>query len=1277
MKRFSFLAIWLIVFGTLCGTAVAQESRASLGGKVTDVEKATIPNAVVTVKSVETGVSQKTKTNQAGDWNLRYLLPGHYTFTVAAEGFKTADHQPLELQVGDQKTADVQLEVGGASESVEVSSDAPLVDTSAAVSGTVVTTKQLEDTPTVSHIPSLLVGLTPGGLTGPPTGGGAHLWSNIGASTLQVNGLGSVAGGGAGNNNFANSYVLDGGYDNNSAGQQAFIPPQDAVAQFRVASNAYDASQGRFTGAALSSITKSGSKDFHGMAYEYNQNNFLNARPYNNTKNPPIHVNEYGANLSGPVWIPHLYNGRDRGTFFFFNADHTVVHAPGAQGFASLPTAAERTGDFSKSYYNTYSTASSCAGLQSNQTCTPTGTGSYTIKTQNNFVIYDPSTTNANGNRTAFASNQIPTSRIDPIAKAILALLPLPDNGGDATGPDSNNYLKNVVQDDVFTSFLVRIDQAWNNNNHSYLSLRRNDWGELNNDPFGRGNILSGLTQGRVNRGITIDHSVVLNPRMVLDLRYNVTNFYGTSGNTSLGYNPTQLGFSSSFAALAHIPSIPYITNGSVTSGGPFSGIDNGGIGTTQDTYGDDVYQTFYGSMTHAHGNHSFKYGFEHMIQQQGAGNQGALAGQFSFGNNWTVQNPTKTNPAGSGSGLASFLLGLPTSGSFPNQANAFWSQHYTALYFQDDWRVSPRMTINMGLRWDYQTGVTERHNKDYSRYNPTYVQAGVTTPSQAAYGAEIQNASNNPGIQLLQSQRPSPASFVTMGAIEYAGVHGAAGTVMNPNYKFFQPRFGIAYRLYPTTVVRGGFGRFVQADFITGSQGGFSQTTNLVTTTNSYLETNPITLDNAFSGGLVPPTGNSLAEQTNIGSITSFTDPRAGRIYADEASASLQQEVKKVLFEVGVTYNHSRNLALAYPTNALTPSQYLAAFSPTFDASGKPIDLLPGNQTVPNPYKGVAGLPTTSSLYTSSTVTAAQLLRPNPVVNSDIPMTTSGGKASYYAMLAKVEKRYQNGFSLLQAFTWGRNFTQDFTLGNTSLQIYIPRQIYSNDVRFHYSLAPIYELPFGRGKRFVSHSNIVVEELAGGWEVTGIYNYQSGTPIVLPTNSTFYRGDRSPDTNVQRGKDGQWFDTSAFIAYPGKSTCYTNIRNYPGWTGAQNLPGYNYVPAGGTCTANGPNNGVYNDFAVRNTLFAQSFGDLRNPPVNDVTLGVRKNFRISETMHLQLRMDAFNALNHPRYASVITDPTSPGFGHVGGTTLPGLGITNPNAANAPRQIELAGKLFF
>ena len=1225
--------------------AIGQEARASLGGKVSDPQKAVVVGADVTVMSVETGVTEKTQTNKSGDWIVRFLVPGHYTFEVTAPGFKTTAHDALELQVGDEKTADVQMQVGGSTEQVEVSDEAPLVDTTAAVSGTVVTEKELESLPTQTHISSLLVSLTPGGLVGAPTGGQAHLWSNTSASTLSVNGLGSVAGSGAGNNDYAVSYVLDGAYDSKADGRQAFIPSQDAVRQFRVSSNAFDASLGRMSGATLTTVTKTGTKDFHGVVYEYNQNDMLNARPYNQPL-ADVSVNELGGVVDGPVWIPKLYNGRDRKTFFLFNYDYTRNKVP-LSGNMSLPTMLERQGDFSQSYY-----------YQNGQK-TP-------------FHIYDPTTVDANGNRQEFTGDVIPASRIDPIAKAILALLPAPNTAADAVGPDSNNYRKGSVQDDTFKMAMLRLDQTWSNRQSSYVNLRWNTWSELTNDPFGPASILSGYYQARKNRGVTLDHTILLTQSLVLDLKYNLMNFWSSTSSRAAGSDPTKFGFSSAFAALSSMPSLPLINNGSVSSGALSVGADNSGLGTSQGgNYNNDVFHTMSVSLNQTHGNHSLKYGGEYMIQQQGAGSLGAVNGSFTFGTNWTTPNPLATNSPGLGNGFASFLLGLPTSGSFPLNSTAFWSQHYGAAYIQDDWRVSPRLTLDFGLRWDYETGISERHNKDWTRYDPNYVQTGVTTPSQAAYASEISGTSTNAGIKLLQSYRSDATTFVTRGAIDYAGVHGTPDTPGDPRYKYFQPRLGFAYRAQPTTVLRGGVGRFVQASFNTPSQSGFSQSTNLVATTNNYRESNPATWDNAFSGGLVQPTGNALAEQTNIGTITSYTDPHIGRIYVDEASLSLEQEINKWLIEIGGTYNRSHDLALAYPTNQLTAAQYLAAFSPTFDSTGKPIDLLPGNQTVTNPFKGVAGLPTTSGAFTSNTLTAGQLLRPNPIVNSDIPVTTNGGKASYYGLLTKVEKRYRNGFSFLQSFTWGRNWTQDFFLGNTSLQLYIPRQIYSSDVRFHYSVAPIYELPFGRGKRFLNHSNWAVQELAGGWEMSVVYNFQSGTPIVLPTNSSFYRGDASPNTNLTRGKTGKYFDTSAFVAYPNKATCYTSLRDpnkYPGWTGVSSLPGYGWAPS--TCSSNGPNNGVYNDFTVRNTLNPQTFGDIRYPGVNEWTLGARKSFRFTDTVRLQVRFDLFNALNHPQFTSVDTSPTSSYFGTLGDPS-------SLQQNNAPRAVELGGKLFF
>ena len=1290
----ALVAILTLLFaGSL--RSFGQESRASLAGKVTDPTNAVVVGATVTVVSVETGVVQTTTTNQTGEWRVQFLNPGHYSFMVNSPGFKKAQHAAIELQVGDLKTADVQLQIGAVAETVNVGAEGALIDTDAAVSGAVITTKELEELPSLSQVPTLLAGLTPGEVVGNGVSGGVYLWSNLGASGVQANGSGCLNNAcGAQNSYYAEQYTLDGAYDSNANGTVSFIPPQDAIAEFRVVTNAYDASIGRSSGATMDMVSKTGTKDFHGSLYEYNQNNFLNARVWNSTAGAPaVHTNLYGGTIGGPVWIPHVYDGRKRKTFFFFSYAGTRNNAPVNSGYMNLPTALERQGDFSQTCQVTNSIVYYADGNHGTGPCSVVDSkgNPVTNPTVKPFTIYDPTTINmSTGTRTAFSNptglgNVIPSARISQYAQAVFALMPLPDNPATGTvSSDSNNFVKKESQRDIYAGYMIRLDHAWNNSNHSYANISRNHFTEVSFNPFGgfANDVLNSFDQARKEETFTLDHNIVLNPRMVLDLKYNVLNNYQNAFSGTANFNASTLGLSSTYISQMPLQGMPLFT-------GVVNGAEQGGLGTSNGgSYGIDTFQTIDTNLTQTYRNHTFKYGFEHLIQQQGGGGLGASAGSFSFGSatntssdSWTCLNPVTncSSSQGNGSNLAQFLMGMPLSGSIGVNATAFWSQHYTAAYFQDDWRVSSALTLDFGLRWDYQTGVSERHNKDNTRYDPTYVQTAVTTPSQANYGTLLSTTPTTAqaaGVNLLQTYRPSASTFISTGAIDFSGVHGTPNTVYNPMYLYFQPRLGFAYRWHPNTVIRGGLGRFAQASFDTAGQTGFGATTNYTATSNNWYTpyTNPTTLstsslDNPYPDGLTPPTGNSLAEQTNVGSAGGYTDPHYGRVYVDEASATLQQQVHKFLFEIGGTYERTHGLALARPTNAIPTNAYLAAFSPQFDANGRPLDVLSGNTPVTNPYKGVAGIPTTYGQYTSSTVNASQLLRPNPLVNNDIPVTTSGGTATYYALLTKVERRYSNGFSLLQAFTWGRNYTQDFYLGNTSISLYLPRQIYSQDVRFHYTLTPIYELPFGKGKRFLNGSNRAMEQLVGGWEFTGIYNFQSGTPLVMPTNSSFYRGDPSPNAHITKGRTGTYFDTTAFQAYPGKTTPIATIQQYPGWTGVAAMPGYGYVPTAADIKAN-VDNGIYNDFTVRDTLYPQTFGDIRQPPTDTLTAGVHKNFIFTESLRFQLRLDATNVLNHPQFGNIGTDPTNAYFGKLSGTQV-------PTAVNSPRLIELAGKLYF
>jgi hypothetical protein len=650
-------SLLLLFAGSL--RSFGQESRASLAGKVTDPTNAVVVGATVTVISVETGVVQTATTNQAGEWRVQFLNPGHYSFLVNSAGFKKAQHGVIELQVGDLKTADVQLQVGAVAETVNVGTEGALIDTDAAVSGTVITTKELEELPSLSQVPTLLAGLTPGVVVGNGVSGGVYLWSNNGASQIQDNGSGSVAGNGAQNSNSATQYRLDGAYDSSSGGTIGFIPPQDAIAEFRVTSNAYDASIGRQSGATIDMVSKTGTKDFHGSLYEYNQNNLLNAKIQGTLT--PQHLNQYGGTIGGPVWIPHVYDGRKRKTFFFFQYAGIHLHNPVNSGYMTVPSLLERQGDFSQTCFVTsgivYGTGGGCTGNGKSAT--------------QPFTVYDPSTINTTtGNRTAFFQNKI--TNISPFATAIMALIPPPDVAPTLTvSSDSNNFIKKEVQRDLYSGYSIRLDQAWNNSNHSYANISRNNWTEASLNPFGgfANDVLNSFNQARKQEIFTLDHNVVLNPRMVLDLKYSVLNAYGNAFSPAAKYDDSTLGLSSTYISQMPEQGIPLFT-------GVVNGAENGGLGNSNGgSYTIDTFQTIDVDLTHSYRTHTFKYGFEHLIQQNAGGNLGTSGGNFSFGSatntssdSWTCQNPVKNCGAsqGNGSNIAQFLLGLLSPAPFP-----------------------------------------------------------------------------------------------------------------------------------------------------------------------------------------------------------------------------------------------------------------------------------------------------------------------------------------------------------------------------------------------------------------------------------------------------------------------------------------------------------------------------------------------------------------------------------------------------------------------------------
>lgn len=1232
--------LWLaIMLLTVPLASLAQDTRATLGGKVLDPQGAAIAGATVTVTAEATGVQTKVNTNGEGNWRAPYLVPGPYHFDVEANGFKTARRAAIQLQLGDQKFLDVTLEVGAKTDTITVESAPPLIDTTAAVSGTVITTEHLAELPTLSGIPTTLAGLTPGVVVGDPNGGTSHLWSNISASKIDVNGAGSGT--------RAIGYTLDGATNTNSSGQVTFIPPMEAVSEFRVITNAYDASLGGHGAATINMSLKSGTQGFHGSLYENNQNNSLNARPYNSSPDlplPAVHVNDWGGTFGGPVLLPKLYDGRKKQTFFFLSYDGIRNTSPSSTSYASIPTMAERTGDFSQSWL-----------VKSGKT--------YPIS------VYDPNHIEmATGNRPQFSGNVIPTGQINPISAAILKLMPAPNVTNDASCSNCKNYLSQALQNDKFASLAMKFDQNWNNSHHSYVSLRWNSFSETSQDTFGATNPLQGLDQYRTNKGITIDHTWVVSPTYIADFRYNVTGYMYKSMSPGAAYDPTTLGFPSSYVALMDTPSIPLIRDIA-------SGMTQNGLGTNKKNFNQDTFQTFTANLTQTKGNHTFRYGVEYDIQQQGVKNLGAPGGTFRFDSKWTIPNPLKSAGNGQGSTFASYLLGLPSNSStLPTNATAFWSQHSTGFYFQDDWRATDKLTLNLGLRWDFVTPMSERYNRYVSRFDPNVVLTDITTPAQANYAKLITGTSTSAGVQYLQQYRGDASSFVARGGPLYAGVNGTSRNMADTRYKYWQPRFGFAYRLMKDTVIRGGFGRFAQSPEFTGpGQDGFSQSTSFTASIDNYY-TPLMSFNNLYPNGKTAPTGSSNGIYTNPGSWSEYTDPYTGRRpFVDEASLHIQHQVGDYLFEVGGTLNITHDILVDYNVNLPSETAWRAAYGPQFDTNGRPVDQKAGDVPVTNPFLGDTHF--LNNMGKDKTLSAYQLSRPNPMFNN-LTEHRPIGKATYYGLQAKAERRLKNGFSLLQSFTWSKKMAEYGYLDTDNLNAVVyqqrglDRQLDGSDRRFLLSTTSTYKLPFGRGKLLGKNVSSWMDKLIGGWEMAGIYSFASGTPLVLPTNNAFYKSGCNPSLGSGKS-DKQWFDTSCFVAFPTKDTTYADLHDsskFPSWTGVQNLPGYNWQPS----ASDAAKNGVYGDFTTWSTANPTVFGSIRQPWSSNLDLGLRKSVQLTEKVRLQLRMDAFNALNHARFQlpDASVDPSNVYFGVLGGSG-------NLSAANKPRAVQLSGKITF
>jgi hypothetical protein len=1058
-------------------------------GRLTDPAGAVIPNAKVTAINDNTEVRTAAVSNGEGNYQIQNLIPGMYRLEVEASGFKHYIRQGIELRVGDVLGINISMEVGGVSETVTVSAAAPLLEAETASMGKVVDNKRILDLPVPTGSVFYLMQLMPGvANTASPT----NLYgpNEMGPPTGVA-----VAGTRANSTEFA----IDGN-PTTSLGVVTFNPPQEMVQEFRVQTAAYDASYGRFAGAQINLVMKSGTNALHGsmvytnlsrgmMSHDFFTNRFIwdpRTGPITSDKIdkawPPQRTVQYRGVISGPVLFPKIYNGRNR-TFWMFGVQD-YERSGSTRAFYTVPTAAERNGDFS-----------ALLGLGST------------------YQIYDPATLTSIGGgrytRLPMPGNIVPTSRMAAMSQKLMQYYPLPNNP--ATVDGTNNYTDPDANGNQYKSYLGRLDHTVTDRNRLFGSvtiLEQRDYSLQSFHNIAKGNFLY-----RTQRGIAVGDTWNLKPNLLVELRYGLTRYGQYNYPPSLGFDLNQLGFVSSLVSqLDHsITTIPQTSIAGYTTLGATSGTD---VITT--------YHNFSAQASYIHGNHSMKFGADLRLLQEASYNWGNISPAFTFDATYT-RGPIDNSPSAPiGQGLAAFEMGVLTTGGIDRNASIFQSSKYVGLYFQDDWKVTPTLTVNLGLRYDVDFPLTERFNRSLSGFDFSaslpFAQAAI-----AAYTAH-----------------PIPevpvANFHIAGQIIYPGINGASRNLWNTDLNNFAPRIGIAWQVRPNTVIRTGYGIFYEpsgADRSVAIQSGFSRRTALTATVDNGAHF-IADMTNPFPNGILQPAGASSGYQLGLGTSLSFFNPNLHSGYNQRWSFGVQRQLPyRMMVDLSYVGNRAVGLPLAQQYDPI-PAQYLSTL-PSRDQAQ--INYL--SQAVTNPFYQLPGWE--GAGLQSTTTSRSQLLRPIPQLTS-LTSTDNGGFSWYHSMQLRVEKRFSRGFTLDASYTWSKFMEAVTKLNDTDLR---PSRVVSTlDRPEILAISGIYELPFGKGKQWLNRGGFIERGL-GGWQIQMIYQAQSGQPIDFPDLFFYGNPDNIKLSSSQRSVE-EWFNVNAGFQRDPAQQPGNHIRTFP-----------------------------------------------------------------------------------------------------------------------------------
>jgi len=1061
-----------VIFSLALTCAFGQDSRGTISGRTLDSSGAALPAVRVRAVNTGTGAAVEAKTNEAGNYTLPFLLPGFYDVTAEITGFQKLDRKGVEVRVNDSVTVDLKLTVGDVSQSLEVSASTPLLETGAISLGQVVDRARLVDLPIQSGNPAELAKSAPGSVSISSLGIQKAAFNN-GLSQMVTNG----------NTAYSNEFMIDGVPNTFAEGNLvriAFSPPQGALSEFKSQTTSYDASLGHTPGAVVNMITASGTSKFHGEVHEFWGGSGLDtATLFQNSariSKLPYKDNRYGGSLGGPVRLPH-HAGTGK-TFFFYTYEANKWRTPNVNTY-TIPTPAERTGDFSQ-----------------------------LLKVGTSYQIYDPFTTTSTGNghfsRLPIAGNVLPASRLNAVALNVAKFWPAPTQPGGADGTRNYTTTSTSTTEDYYAHFL-RVDHNFSERNRMFVRLDYDWWAETKYNNYN--NVANGILTNRYNRGLALDEVFVISPTTVLNVRYGLTEQDHPEQQLSTGTDLAALGFAPSIVGLVprEQATLPAVNLSGFTGFGQF---DSGNGANTS------MVHDINGGFTTLRGNHLFTYGGDYRLYRAFQVRQPyGVAPAFTPTSTYTKATDT-SGSSSLGQDLAAFLLGIP-EGQMQRQASFATQDQFFAMYLQDQWKLTRRLTVTLGLRIEHETPVTERFDRavkgfDYTTVNPISAQATA-------------NYAKSPIPEL------APASFRVAGGLTFAG--GSNGrSLWNGGGINALPRIAAVFKVSSKMVVRGGYGIFYDTIGTNRSpaiQTGFTATTPMIPTFDNGL-TYAASVTNPFPNGLLAPTGSSTGLSTFLGQAISVYPNDRVQPYSQRWSFGLQRELPwGFLLDSSYVGNHAIRLQINREQNFTNPA-YLSK-APTRDTAT--INSLA--QSFPNPFYGL------NSVYTQ-TITRAQLLTPYPQFGSIQEMQPIG-YAKYHSWQNQIQRRFAKGFTINVAHTWSKLLD-----GTTFLNASAPMPWYgigTNDRPSRLVVNGLWDLPVGKSRLIRTPGWL--DRAVGGIQLAGHIVRQSGAPVEW--GNVIFAGDLHDIVlpKDQRSPD-HWINVNAGFNRTSSAQLASNLRTFP-----------------------------------------------------------------------------------------------------------------------------------